>query len=315
MNEKSRFGRKWWIGIAVGCLLLPGIGPLTMAVAQPPESEIMSEEIPELTEELFEQYSAYARNLLDIKLSASQRETQRKFVENYWMQGRSENIRTVVTAAQLYRKVMNTPADVRLQVFAEARGKAIPEIRKAARQGDPESKWLEELVNEQHGLLVAGEIPLTCRIVDDNLEMDRFHREITSGERVRPMSAAEKRTTYQAWAKVWPSLPMEKRRSASEMQGKPTVLKLRWNRMGAEDRLLARYRMTGGKNMTAEERTMVQNLERKMAGMMRSHANTLLNNELQFMKQNQSIIMSSGTYWNPSANRWEQHGGIVTEFQ
>lgn len=35
---------------------------------------------------------------------------------------------------------------------------------------------------------------------------------------------------------------------------------------------------------------------------------------LTHMRQNSEIIMRRGTVWNPASNRWEQQGGIVTEF-
>jgi hypothetical protein len=41
---------------------------------------------------------------------------------------------------------------------------------------------------------------------------------------------------------------------------------------------------------------------------------SLLQNELSYMKRSTDIIMSQGTRWNPATNRYEQIGGIVTEY-
>jgi hypothetical protein len=40
----------------------------------------------------------------------------------------------------------------------------------------------------------------------------------------------------------------------------------------------------------------------------------LLNSSLAHMRQNSETLMGRGTVWNPATRRWEQQGGIVTEF-
>lgn len=51
-----------------------------------------------------------------------------------------------------------------------------------------------------------------------------------------------------------------------------------------------------------------------MNSMVAQHRQSMLNSAIQNMKQNTDIIMGRGTVWNPATNRWEQQGGIVTEY-
>jgi hypothetical protein len=48
--------------------------------------------------------------------------------------------------------------------------------------------------------------------------------------------------------------------------------------------------------------------------MVAQHRQSVLGSALQNMRENSDTIMGRGTVWNPATNRWEQQGGIVTEY-
>jgi hypothetical protein len=55
-------------------------------------------------------------------------------------------------------------------------------------------------------------------------------------------------------------------------------------------------------------------LNAQIANMRAQHQQTMLGGALRAMRQNSETIMGRGTVWNPATNRWEQQGGIVTEY-
>ena len=81
------------------------------------------------------------------------------------------------------------------------------------------------------------------------------------------------------------------------------------------DRLLGRAELGG--RLAPQEQAQVQQF---MAGLnsqlqgLAAQQQSLLNSSLAHMRQNSEILMGRGTAWNPATQRWEQQGGIVTEF-
>jgi hypothetical protein len=73
-----------------------------------------------------------------------------------------------------------------------------------------------------------------------------------------------------------------------------------------------------GAPLTPQERAALQQFATQMNaqinGMVAQHRQSVLGSALQNMRENSDTIMGRGTVWNPATNRWEQQGGIVTEY-
>jgi hypothetical protein len=81
------------------------------------------------------------------------------------------------------------------------------------------------------------------------------------------------------------------------------------------DRLLGRSELGG--QLTPQEQQQLRQFMADLQGQlhgMQTQQQGLLNGALASMRQNSELIMGRGTVWNPATNRWEQQGGIVTEF-
>jgi hypothetical protein len=80
---------------------------------------------------------------------------------------------------------------------------------------------------------------------------------------------------------------------------------------------MIRYNVVGEQGLSPTEKQLVlaqlQQMQNQIGGL-RNQQWQVLQNEMQYMRQNQQTIMGNGTYYNQTLRRWEQHGGIVTEF-
>ncbi|OYW08613.1 MAG: hypothetical protein B7X34_08350, partial [Acidobacteriia bacterium 12-62-4] len=82
------------------------------------------------------------------------------------------------------------------------------------------------------------------------------------------------------------------------------------------DKLISRRDL--GARLTPEEEAAVQQVvagfTAQINGMASQHRNAMFQSAMDNFKQNTDTIMGRGTVWNPATNRWEQQGGIVTEY-
>ncbi|GAB4464623.1 MAG: hypothetical protein OHK0029_34760 [Armatimonadaceae bacterium] len=303
---------------AAFCVLVSA-GSVFAAAPIPAQDDFLSfgqeQQLGSLTDAIFSDYSDLLYNILEIKLTPAQRAKHRELVEGYWQRNSTQNIKVVHENAGWNRKVREemTP-EMRKVFYAEVQGASLKQLAKEAKEGLTEAKWLLDIYYQQHPILAKGNPPLTRDIVDDVLELNRVLESMMNGKDLKPVSSQEKQRGYREWAAEWSKLSPAKREKAAELQGKVAALKTRWLRMSPEERILTRLHMTGGKGMSLRDRMIAQQIEQRMRHMASTHNTQMIQNELNHMRQNQQIIMGSGPYWNPAANRWEQRGGIVTEF-
>ncbi len=84
----------------------------------------------------------------------------------------------------------------------------------------------------------------------------------------------------------------------------------------AVDKLITRRDL--GAKLTAQEEATVQQViagfNAQINGMVSQHFNAMFHSAMDNFKQNTDTIMGRGSVWNPATKRWEQQGGIVTEY-
>jgi hypothetical protein len=130
---------------------------------------------------------------------------------------------------------------------------------------------------------------------------------------------------YQEAIAKWKTLDAAGQEATLKSAAQVGLHRLQWSAASPEDRLLIKARVVGEQNLSQEERQYLAQIQQKMAmqqqqmmaqlGSIRQQQWQMVGNQLQYMRQNQQTIMGNGTYYNQTLGRWEQHGGVVTEFR
>lgn len=245
---------------------------------------------------------------IGVDYSPSQRAELRAMVEGYWIRNDRKAIAVVEQCAnQLWPQLRQAQPDVREATLVTTRPDLLVNLQK---DSGADSRWLFEQYLKAHPSLAPGKpgsVPLSRQMVDAALDLEEF----IQGEvlRKRPAShAAGRAFAYQAAARAYSSLTVEQQLDVARKPGQLAMERGQWNRMGPQLRAMVRAAMGG--NLSPEDQQLVAEFQ----NMGRNHANAVLGAELSSMRQNSDLIMGRGTTWNSTLGRWEQHGGIKTEF-
>jgi hypothetical protein len=262
---------------------------------------------PQLNETIIRDNIAFFEFALGVKFTSAQQSEFRRHLQNLWNSGRPETIQNVSGASNLLQQLQGMPPAERAAVLLIARPEMLANNQKLARAGNPDSKWLMDIFFAAHPMLAPGVVPLTRETVDGLIEAERFLQRILHGKNVPPPSATQKAKIYKSVAADWGRQSPEKQMALAKRAGEIAMVKAKWAKMDETERLMMRVQLGGG---TPRERQMAARMQQQL----RSHQMGMIQNEINFMRRSQNIIMGSGPYWNPSANRWEQRGGVVTEY-
>jgi hypothetical protein len=158
-------------------------------------------------------------------------------------------------------------------------------------------------------------LPLTRDSVDGQLDLAHFMATEIHRQPAHRPTAAEREQAYRAAAARHASLGAEAQFALAQAPGEAARLRFGWARANPLDRLIGRAELGG--RLTPQEQAQVQQF---MAGMnaqlqgLAAQQQNMLGSSLAAMRQNSETIMGRGTVWNPATHRWEQQGGIVTEY-
>ncbi len=269
----------------------------------------------ELTEEIIRDYIATVGYVYQIRFSDAQQAQLRRFLTGYWKNNDQARIRDTLQTVQAGEKIMQMPQQEREAFVKLLLPKAMEVVRKEAQRGAADSRWLLDAYYEAHPPLAKGNPPLVREMIEAYIESERWHAVHIFRQKTPPLNEKTRAAIYKMLIENYPKLSAEKQRAMAEMPGMIATIKLRWSRMSAEERLMMRANVGGDRVLTVQERMMVAQLQQQMNQMMRSHALRMMTDELNHIRANQQLIMGSAPYWNPSTQRWEQIGGIVTEFR
>lgn len=258
-----------------------------------------------------EGYIAFVGGLLGLEWTPAQRTELLRQVGEYYATGNREAIATVENAARNWERARAGDPDARAVAFATARAGAIQGLAEAARTGAADSKWLLEQYYAADPILAPGRdgsIPLVRSVVDAAIDIDRFMQGEIHRRALPPLDARARQQAYRLAAQRYPSLSTAQQ---LELAKKPAELAStlgHWKRMGPELRTMVRRNM--GAQVTPAELASVQSV---LDGG-RSQAWGMMQGQIDAMKANSDMIMGRGTTWNATLGRWEQQGGIVTEY-
>jgi hypothetical protein len=127
---------------------------------------------------------------------------------------------------------------------------------------------------------------------------------------------ALREAAYRRAAALHPRLSAAEQVQVARAPGEAARLLYGWQRAGPMDRLLGRAEL--GARLTPQEQARLQQhlgaLNASLQSMAAQHRSTMLGSALASIRDNSDTIIGRGTVWNPTTNRWEQQGGIVTEY-
>jgi hypothetical protein len=279
-------------------MLLMGLAPSALAAQSAPPS-------------LVDGYRGYVELLLGVTFSPAQRDTLRTFADGYWRARATPAMRVVERGASMWTQLTGVPDAVRQTTVATTRGDVLVALDQAAREGDAESRWLLAVYRAQHPPLAEGRPgapPLTREVMDAQLELHRFNEVEIHRRSMPPIDAAARAAAYRDGARRYPTLTVAQQRALATVAGEWASTRGQWAILGPELRLLVRESL--GARLTGDERLALEGIRQ----MGRQHQQQVLGSALAHMRETSELVMGRGTTWNAARGRWEQQGGIVTEF-
>ncbi len=256
--------------------------------------------------------------LLGLSFDEGQRERIRHFVEGYWQRRQRREMDAVTGSINFLARLRQTEPALREVGLRMSRPAALRNLATEAEAGDTLAAWLLVQYHHENPALAPGHrggLPLTRDSVDGQLDLAHFMATEVHRQAARAPNAAEREQAYRAAASRHASLDAEAQLALAQAPGEAARLRFAWARSQPLDRLLLRAELGGP--LSAGEQAQVQQfmagLHAQLQGLAAQRQN-LLSSSLAAMRQNSETLMGRGTVWNPSANRWEQQGGIVTEF-
>lgn len=256
--------------------------------------------------------------LLGLSFDPAQRQRIRQLIDGYWQRQQRREMDAVTGTVAFIAKMREQEPGLRAVALRMSRPEALKNLAQEADAGDALAAWLLVQYHAVHPVLAPakpGGLALTRDSVDGQLDVAHFMATEVHRQPARRPTAAEREQAYRAAAARHPGLTPEAQFALAQAPGEAARLRYAWQRASPLDRLMARADLGG--RLTPQEQAQVHQF---MAGLnaqlqgLAAQQQGMLASSLANIRQNSDTIMGRGTVWNPSTNRWEQQGGIVTEF-
>lgn len=271
-----------------------------------------------LDQRVIENYTNTVGALLGVQFTAAERATIRGHVEGYWARGMEENKKSVLDANRTWELIGTQDPELAKAALRMSRHTVLTGLSEAAAKGNPDSKFLLDAYYQRYPVIASGKpggLPLTREMVEAELALKYWMtKEIHRQNAPAPDGTVVEnalRAAIAAHSRLSPAEQVEKEKQAGEW----ARVQYGWARASHLDRLLTIEQM-GGPLMPQERMQLQQftaGLNSQLQGMQQQQFG-MLQSTLNNMKQNSETILGRGTVWNPATNRWEQQGGIVTEY-
>jgi hypothetical protein len=266
-----------------------------------------------------ESYTNFLSGLLGLRFTAPQRDTLRAQVQTYWREQNQAAIATVHSSAQTWNQYGAQPADLLDTTFRVLRPGTLVGLQQAARQGKADSAYLLELYYQANPILAPGKpdgLPLTRDMVEADLALKHWYATEIHHQPAPAPDAKLLEAAIAAAVRQHPTLSGPAQIALAKQSGEWARIRYSWPKASPIDQLISRRDL--GARLTPREEAAVQQVvagfNEQINGMVSQHRNAMFQSAMDNFKQNTDTIMGRGTVWNPATNRWEQQGGIVTEF-
>lgn len=293
--------------------LLPVAGLLLLNLSSTAQQDpvIFSSPVP-LTQSMLENHAQLVQQLLDLRYRPEQQEKHYQLVKNYWLRQDQNGIQAVLGNLHYYEQLQALPAAERTATMLHLRSALILNLTEDAKRAE-DARWYLQNYYAAHPPLVPGQLPFLKETADALIDCEQFIQRELKGRPVKPLSPEQRKAGYEELSKVWKTLDHEKQKATLLGASHMSLVFYRWKQMGPLERAGIKQQYVGDAYLTAAEKQALSRAAAS-ASQLRGQQWNLIQNELSFMKKTTDIIMSQGTRWNPATNRYEQIGGIVTEF-
>ncbi len=266
-----------------------------------------------------ESYTNFLSGLLGVHLTSQQRDTIRTQVQTYWRERNQEAMGIVNNSAQTWDQYRDQPAELLDTTFRMMRSTTLAGLQKAARAGAADSDYLLDLYYQSNPILAPGKpdgLPLTRDMVEADLAIKHWYASEIHRQPVPAPDAKVIQAALAAAIRHHPTLSGTAQVEMAKQSGEWARIRYSWPKASPIDKLISRRDL--GARLTPQEEAAVQQVvagfTAQINGMASQHRNTMFQSAMDNFKQNTDTIMGRGTVWNPATNRWEQQGGIVTEY-
>jgi hypothetical protein len=264
-------------------------------------------------------YIAWVEGLLGVRVSPAQRDRIRQHVAGYVASRNAGAIRTVQQSAAQWNQSQQQPRELAGVAFRMSRPDTLLGLHQAAAGGHSDSKYLLDIYYEANPILAPGKpggLPLTRDMVEGDLALKHWWAVEIQRQNATKPDAHTLETALHAAVRAHPVLSAAEQVRLARQPAEWARISYSWPRTSPMDKLLARNDLGG--SLTPQEKAQLQQflagLNAQLQGMQTQHRNAMLGGIIAAAKENTDVIMGRGTVWNPSTNRWEQQGGIVTEY-
>lgn len=247
--------------------------------------------------------------ILSVKFTPAQRTRIARALEQEWNQPGSNLPAMMDQLRDGMNQLMRLPQRTRELALRSNVIGFLERMDESAKGGDVISQVCKEAYLAAHPALNPKAPLFSAMIADAYVDAYLFLGEIQSNKPAPSPSAALRSRLRKEVAADYARMNNQQRGQMTQVMQRVTSFMIQWPEMPAYERLLVRAEC--GARLTAQEQQMVAQIRQQMS----AHNNQMIANELNFMRQSQQTIMGSAPYWNPAANRWEQKGGVITEFQ
>jgi hypothetical protein len=266
-----------------------------------------------LTQQMLARHARLVQLLLDVRYNEAQLQKHFSLVKAYWQKKDHKGMQAVMGNLQFYEEIVSKTPEEQKAFVRQIRSTLIISLIDDSKKAE-DSKWYLQNYYAAHPPLLQADIPLVKETADDLIDFEFFKNRTLKGLAVKAITPLQRDSAYAQLAAAWKTFSAAKKKEIMIGASRLALIQYGWKNLGSLDKIDLKLRYVGRKYVSDAEYRQYQQALAKLSSGNRSSQWQLVQNELDFMKKSTDIIMSRGTRWNPAANRYEQEGGVVTEY-
>lgn len=266
--------------------------------------------MPPFSQEMVDDLTVITEYMMNARLNPTQRQELAAQVRGFYERNDVQTIQQLSQTKQLIARLSEIPQHAR---FYTRRALILDLLLKNDQSikasGDAYAKWFNETYRKVHPPILPESPFVSAEIADAFVDSYLFINSLRANKPTPKPSAEWRQKNRIQIARDFSRLRADQQKHLIESMVQVASFQARWPQMPDYEKLQVRAGL--GAPLSMEEQQLVQQINQQM----RSHSISMMTNQLNSMQANQQMIMGSAPYWNPSSQRWEQKGGIVTEFR
>lgn len=265
----------------------------------------------DLSEDIISRYTELCAWLTDVSYSPGQKQALRRQIEEYWRIGDRDSIETVVRSLDMHAQLSRATPEVRETTLAKVRPGVLVSLQRDAANGGADSAWLYQQFVAANPPLAQGHhdsVPLTRDTVDASLDYAHFLEATVLNRAAAAPSPAARQAAYAQAARAYARLSTAQQLEIAAQRGRLVEERSLWRAAGPQGQAMLRAQLGG--RLTAQDHALLAQAQQARSGAGWAE----LQSQMDAINRDSQTIMGGGTTWNQTLGRWEQRGGIVTEY-